>query len=91
VDSVVGQNALHVACQAGCVRSVRFVLDILHSDGVKRFVNAKTSKFGLTPLHYVLRLPEKDPRRRALHELLVAAGADPSVADAHGRTSFVEN
>ena len=97
VDSVLGQNAVHIACQAGCVESVRFVLDFFNDrqryttaehnmPEVNEFVNMKTSKFGLTPLHYVLKIPEQDPRRGDVYETLMSAGADPFLIDSHGRT-----
>jgi len=78
--NVSGRTALHYACWARCVDTVKYLLENGAAPNMK-------DKLGNSPLHseYVW---EKDANRgyRAVSELLIQHGADVNVTNTHGKT-----
>lgn len=88
VTETLGDTPLHIACQGRDPA----VVDVLIRHGAAADVNSVCRRLRLTPLMMVIGgVAQGRMSRRtmgAMVQLLLAAGADPKLRDARGRTAF---
>ncbi|GAA6031721.1 hypothetical protein JCM8097_001952 [Rhodosporidiobolus ruineniae] len=75
----LGNTALHYAASSPSPDALELLLDFEGTD-----VDLQNRLEGDTPLHLAVKL-ENEAARRGVVEMLLEAGADPSIKDRHGR------